>query len=159
MASDTTIHADTFDSGEGGYDGPTGLALTALDPGFRENPYPILAELREREPVHYDAELKRYVLTRHADVNAILRDLSLWSDPRKANPGTFTREFLSRSDGVGEEPSMLLMDDPGHRRLRELVNRSFTPRAVERGGQRGGRGAAGLAAGRPPGPPNGKAPH
>jgi hypothetical protein len=26
---------------------------------------------------------------------------------------------------------MLLMDDPGHRRLRELVYRSFTPRAVE----------------------------
>ena len=27
---------------------------------------------------------------------------------------------------------MLLMDDPGHRRLRDLVKRSFTPRAMER---------------------------
>ena len=34
---------------------PTGMALMALDPTFREDPYPILAELREREPVHYDA--------------------------------------------------------------------------------------------------------
>ena len=29
---------------------PTGLQLTALDPDFRENPYPILAELREQYP-------------------------------------------------------------------------------------------------------------
>jgi len=131
MASGTSIETD--DSGtSGGYDGPTGLALTALDPDFREDPYPILAELREREPVHWDDQLKRYVLTRHEDVNAILRDLSLWSDPRKANPGTFTSQFLSRTGREDEEPSMLLMDDPGHRRLRELVNRSFTPRAVER---------------------------
>ena len=107
----------------------TGLQLTALDPDFRENPYPILADLREREPVHYDAQLKRYLFTRHDDVNDILRDLALFSDPRKANPNTFVELFLGRGD---EEPSMLLMDDPGHRRLRELVRRSFTPRAVER---------------------------
>jgi hypothetical protein len=37
-----------------------------------------------------------------------------------------------RPGGEEEEPSMLLMDDPGHRRLRELVRHSFTPKAVER---------------------------
>ncbi len=107
---------------------PTGMALTALDPVFREDPYPILAELRRREPVHHDTELGRYVLTRHDDVTEVLRDLTLWSDPRRANPETFTHRFLRDGD---EEPSMLLMDDPGHRRLRDLVRRSFTPRAVE----------------------------
>ncbi|MGI9591536.1 MAG: cytochrome P450 [Myxococcota bacterium] len=108
---------------------PTGIQLTALDPVFREDPYPVLALLREREPVHRDTELNRIVFTRHDDVLAILRDTDMWSDPRKANPGTFTREYLARGD---EEPSMLLMDDPGHRRLRELVRHPFTPRAVER---------------------------
>lgn len=108
---------------------PTGLELTALDPHFREDPYPILAELRRRDPVHWDAVLKRFVLTRHADVSAVLRAPELWSDPRKGNPGSFTREFLARGD---EEPGMLLMDDPEHRRLRELVRRSFAPRAIER---------------------------
>jgi hypothetical protein len=106
----------------------TGIALTALDEAFREDPYPILADLREREPVHYDDQLKRYVLTRHRDVHDVLFDLEQWSDPRKANPGTFTREFLNGRD---EEPSMLLMDDPDHKRLRGLVRRSFTPRAIE----------------------------
>lgn len=108
---------------------PTGLRLTNLDPAFREDPYPILAELRAREPVHHDVTLGRYVLTRHDDVSAVLRDLELWSDPRKANPDTFIRRFLLRDRD--EEPSMLLMDDPGHRRLRDLVRRSFTPRAIE----------------------------
>ncbi|MDJ0849313.1 MAG: cytochrome P450 [Myxococcota bacterium] len=108
---------------------PTGLELTALDARFREDPYPVLAELREREPVHRDLVLKRVVFTRHDDVLAILRHPDLWSDPRKGTPGSFAREFLARGD---EEPSMLLMDDPGHRRLRELVRHPFTPRAVER---------------------------
>ncbi|MGH0035048.1 MAG: cytochrome P450 [Myxococcota bacterium] len=107
---------------------PTGLELTALDERFREDPYPILAELRRREPVHRDRVLDRIVFTRHADVQSILRDPDLWTDPRKGNPGSFTREYLSQGD---EEPSMLLMDDPGHRRLRELVRRPFAPRAVE----------------------------
>ncbi|MDG2332659.1 MAG: cytochrome P450 [Myxococcota bacterium] len=107
---------------------PTGLELTALDKAFRENPYPIVAKLRERERVHYDQVFKRYVFTRHDDVMAISRDRDLWSDPRKGNPGTFSREVMGNDD---EEPSMLMMDDPGHRRLRELVYRSFTPRVVE----------------------------
>jgi cytochrome P450 len=108
---------------------PTGLQLTPLDKRFRENPYPVLAELRERDPIHHDEVFGQFIFTRHDDVVAILRNRDLWSDPRKGNPGTFSREILGAS---GEEPSMLLMDDPGHRRLRDLVKRSFTPRAVER---------------------------
>lgn len=108
---------------------PTGIQLMALDPAFREDPYPILAELRERDPIHHDTQLHRYVLTRHDDVERVLRNPEHWSDPRKGIEGGFTREFLGRGD---EEPSMLLMDDPGHRRLRNLVRHSFKPRAIER---------------------------
>jgi hypothetical protein len=108
---------------------PTGLQLTPLDPSFRENPYPILALLREHDPIHRDDVMNQFVFTRHDDIQAILRNRSLLSDPRKGNPGTFAREILG---GADEEPSMLLMDDPDHRRLRDLVKRSFTPRAVEK---------------------------
>jgi len=102
--------------------------LTALDVDFREDPYPILADLRQRDPIHHDKELGRWIFTRHHNVNNILRNPKLASDPRKANPGTFTREFLASDD---REPSMLLMDDPEHRRLRELVRHPFTPNAIE----------------------------
>jgi cytochrome P450 len=97
---------------------PTGVRLTHFDPEFRKNPYPILAELRQRDPIHRDTELGRWVFTRHDDVWEILRNPEYWSDPRKGNPDSFARRFLGSSD---EEPSMLLMDNPRHRRLRELV--------------------------------------
>jgi len=109
---------------------PQGIELTPLDERFRADPYPVLARLREVAPVHEDTQLRRFVYTRHDDVYEILRDRDFWSDPRKANPGTFTREFLGANED--EEPSMLLMDEPGHRRLRSLVSGSFTPAAVER---------------------------
>jgi cytochrome P450 len=107
---------------------PTGLQLTYFDKGFRENPYPALARLRARAPISYNPVLKSFLFTRHDDVMRILRNRDLWSDPRKANPGTFSAEVLNFSDAG---PSMLLMDDPDHRRLRGLVKRSFTPRAIE----------------------------
>lgn len=108
---------------------PQGVELTPLDERFRADPYPVLHRLRAVAPVHEDTVLHRFIYTRHDDVREILRDRDFWTDPRKANPGTFTREFLGRGD---EEPSMLLMDEPGHRRLRGLVSASFTPAAVER---------------------------
>jgi cytochrome P450 len=108
---------------------PTGVALTPLDEAFKEDPYPILSRIREAARVLHDEELGRYIYTSHDDVKHILRDKQLWSDPRKANPGTFTREFLGEEDA---EPSMLLMDEPDHRRLRMLVSNSFTPAAVAR---------------------------
>jgi len=110
---------------------PQGIELTPLDEAFRNDPYSILDDLREQAPVHEDTGLKRFIYTRHDDVRDILRDREFWSDPRKANPGTFTRMFLGAQQS-DEEPSMLLMDEPGHRRLRSLVSASFTPAAVER---------------------------
>ncbi len=110
---------------------PQGAALTALDETFRDNPYPVLEEVQSCTAVLRDDEFKQYVYTRHDDVKAILRDKNLWSDPRKANPDTFFSVFLGGSD-PDREPSMLLMDEPDHLRLRTLVSSSFTPAAVER---------------------------
>jgi cytochrome P450 len=109
---------------------PTGIELTALDPAFQRDPYPILDRVRTQEPVHYDAVIKRWVLTRHDDVDALLRDRTWAVDGRKAAPGTYMEMFADRRDG--REPSMLFVDDPDHARLRGLVNKAFTPRAVER---------------------------
>lgn len=108
---------------------PTGIQLTTLDSQFREDPYPVLAELRKHDPVHHDEQLGRYFFTRHDDVAEILRDPDYWSDPRKGKEGGFARGYLGRGD---EEPRMLMMDDPDHRRLRNLVSDPFKPRAVER---------------------------
>lgn len=111
---------------------PQGIKITALDAEFRRDPYPILERLRQDAPVLNDTELVRRVFTRHDDVKAILRHKDLLSDPRAAAEGSFTREYLGANLGPDEEPSMLLMDEPGHRRLRSLVSKPFTPSAVEK---------------------------
>ena len=72
---------------------PTGVELTALDSTFQADPYPVLAKLRELEPMHHDTTLGRYVLTRHDDVDELLWDRSLSVDPRNAAPGTFESMF------------------------------------------------------------------
>lgn len=108
---------------------PEGIRLTPLDDAYRDDPYPILAELRRRAPVHWDRDFHRFVLTRHDDVERVLRDLSFWVDLRKASEG----EWLRRAEQLRDrEPSMLGLDDPEHKRLRLLVSRAFTPRAVEK---------------------------
>lgn len=107
---------------------PTGLALTPFDPAFAANMHEALDVVRQREPAHWDEQFKRLLLTRHDDVDAVLRDRSLSADPRKSAPGSFMSLFNSYND---REPSILLMDPPDHTRLRGLVNKAFTPRAVE----------------------------
>ena len=106
---------------------PTGIELTPLDQSFRVDPHPVLARLRAREPVHYDQVINRWVLTRADDIEQVLRDRSMSVDPRKANEGTFMRIF----ERFGEF-SMLFQDPPDHTRLRALVSKAFTARAVER---------------------------
>ncbi len=109
---------------------PQGIALSPFNEDFRNDPYPILKQVQSATRVLHDKPLKRYLYTYHDDVRDILRDKDMWTDPRKGNPGTFMQMlFQLRED---EEPSMLLMDEPGHRRLRSLVSASFTPSAVER---------------------------
>jgi len=111
---------------------PQGIELTPVGERFREDPYPILKTLRERAPVHHDRVMNRYLCTRHDDVKAVLHDKEFFTDPRKANPGSFTREVIGGQLGFGEKPDMLLMDEPDHRRLRRLVSGPFKPSEVER---------------------------
>jgi len=111
---------------------PQGVELTAVEERFREDPYPILKSLRERAPVHHDSVMNRYICTRHDDVKAILHEKDFFTDPRNANPGSYSREVIGGRLGFGETPDMLLMDEPDHRRLRRLVSGPFKPSSVER---------------------------
>jgi len=109
---------------------PDGIQLTPFDPAFREDPYPILHDLRRRAPVHRDEPLKRWIVTRHDDVEHVLRNKAFFVDPSKARPDAFHRLFENTE--TGGEQSILFLDDPQHRRLRGLVNRTFRPRAIDR---------------------------
>lgn len=111
-----------------GDDVPDGMRILPQDPVFRENPHPVLKELREKCPVHRDRSFDRVALSRHGDAEHILRHRGYGVDPRKTREDDPSRRFIP-PDGV--QPSMLFLDDPDHQRLRNLVSRAFTPRRVE----------------------------
>ncbi len=105
---------------------PDGLALTALDPVYRNDPYPRLAGLRAEAPVRLDDTFGMVHLTRYADVRAVLTDRTLWRDPLKAEETSAPyRRAMRDREGLGREPfaSILTSDDPDHARVRGL----FTP--------------------------------
>src|ERR1700759_4200533 len=108
---------------------PTGLALTHLDAVFREGPNQYLDRLGSREPVHQDRMFGRWVLPRAADVEAVMNNRNLASDPRKSRPGSFSRVQLRVDETF--RPLILHMDDPDHKRLRDLVVKAFNQAAVD----------------------------
>lgn len=93
------------------------------------DPYPTYARLRVEDPVHWDPADGRWVLTRYADVAAVLRSPAASSDRSSAlaalAPASVRPLLAFRAN------SMLNADAPKHTRLRLLVSKAFTARAVE----------------------------
>ena len=98
---------------------------------FRRDPYPMYRELRETKPVH--RTLGMWVLTRHADVQAVLRDRTFSAGliPQlvRKQAGRVSGEDVARIERLGRK-SLVFTDNPDHARLRGLVNRVFTAQAV-----------------------------
>ncbi len=106
----------------------SGIAYNPLAARVIQDPYPFYARLRSRSPVHRSRVLNSWVFTRYAEVEAILRDYRRFSNvPTNRNLTPRQRSSLSPR----AEWTMLFMDPPEHTRLRALVNKAFTPRAVE----------------------------
>lgn len=107
----------------------------ALTPEFREDPYPWFHRLRELEPVH-ETPLGTYMLSRHADASAAVRDPALSNDERNSE---LYQAFLEANPPTGDDfaeqtrqATMLFLDPPDHTRLRGLVSKAFTPRVIGR---------------------------
>ena len=105
-----------------------GVAYNPLSARAIRNPYPIYARLRAESPVHRSRLLDGWVLTRYADVEAILRDYRRFSNMPSSRRAPKRQRSLvpPRADWT-----MLFLDPPEHTRLRALVNQAFTPRAVD----------------------------
>ena len=99
-------------------------------PGFTDDPYPQYATMRAEAPV-YRSPLGFWLLSRYEDVSWLLRSGLSVED------GNITdRQLLDLREQLRVEiprrgVSMLDRDPPDHTRLRRLVSKAFTPRAVE----------------------------
>ncbi|MEX0783644.1 MAG: cytochrome P450 [Dehalococcoidia bacterium] len=112
---------------------PLGMELMPMNPKYQEDPFSLLDEVRESDRVVHDEMFQRYIVSRFEDVHAVLNDRDMWVDPRKASEGGFAaRMRAERMEDRDAQPSMLFLDPPDHTRLRALVSKAFTPRAIER---------------------------
>ncbi len=91
-----------------------------FSPDLVADPYPCYAGLHAGPRVLYQEQWDIWVLSRHGDVSAALRDHSRLSS---ANGITYINAPL---------PMMLTKDPPDHERLRRIVGREFAPRDIHR---------------------------
>jgi cytochrome P450 len=111
------------------------LGYDPWDPAFVADPYPALGRLREQAPVVYDERTNQWLVSRHADVNALLRDRRLGRSYRHVA----THEAWGRTPPPADQAAfwdlldlqLIDMEPPDHTRLRRLVTRAFTPRTVD----------------------------
>ena len=105
----------------------SGITYNPLSPAISLDPYPTYAVLRAKDPVHWSTLAHAWVLSRYEDVDAILRDHRRFSNDarhRQLPKGL-------RSSTAFPRRSMFFLDPPDHTRLRALLNKAFTPTAIE----------------------------
>ncbi|MEI7715638.1 MAG: cytochrome P450 [Mycobacterium sp.] len=103
-------------------------AKVVFDPFSEEyfnNPFDIYRRMREEAPLYYDEKEDFYALTRHEDVAAAFKDFETYSSSRGCDLA------MVRVGIPPEMKSIIFMDPPEHRHMRSLLNKAFTPRAVQ----------------------------
>ena len=102
------------------------LVFDPFSQEFFDDPYEIYRRMRQDAPVYYSEQYDFYALTRHEDVAAAFKD-----------PATYSSAYgvdLAMVRAGGPPPDIRLlqfMDPPEHRHMRSVLNKLFTPRAIE----------------------------
>ncbi|APA74581.1 cytochrome P450 [Mycobacterium avium subsp. hominissuis] len=100
------------------------LVFDPYSADFYARPHELFQRMRKEAPVYYNQQLDFYALTRYEDVSAAYRDFETYSSARGLDLAMVTS---------GEDPPkmILFMDPPAHGRMRSLLNKAFTARAIQ----------------------------
>ncbi|HEU4329006.1 MAG TPA: cytochrome P450 [Roseiflexaceae bacterium] len=107
--------------------------MDVASPAFIQQDYAHYRWMRAEAPVYrgrYGRLFNAYMLSRYADVSATLKDPRLVRDRRNALPGASRLPIWLPKSLQALTRSMIVSDEPDHRRLRTLVHKAFTPRVV-----------------------------
>jgi cytochrome P450 len=111
-------------------DAQTGAPGTTGEPEFDpfsdvffNDPYPTYKRLRDEAPVYYSEKYGFYAISRHEDVSEAYKSHETFSSSHGVDLATMTSDEPIH-------PILIMMDPPEHNRMRVLVSRVFTPRAV-----------------------------
>ena len=115
------------------------VLFNPFDPAFRADPYTAYARILAEAPAHR-SPMGAWVFARHADCHAVLRHPGTSMGSMFANDTE--REMLLRAQGMWDDwevsavpefmdTVILTQDPPDHTRMRAVMAKVFTPRAVE----------------------------
>jgi cytochrome P450 len=93
---------------------------------YFNDPTDVYRRLRDEAPVYFSEKYGFYALSRFADVLAAHRDWETYSSAHGIDLSTLSKD----SELIQSFKSIIMMDPPEHDRLRALVSRVFTPKAV-----------------------------
>jgi cholest-4-en-3-one 26-monooxygenase len=119
---------------------PPGFDFTDPDIYAHRVPEQEFAELRATAPIWWNEQpLDQggfgdggyWVVSKHRDIREVSLRSDVFSSAEKSIVPRY-REDLAQGQIEAGRTSMIMMDDPEHSRLRKIVARGFTPRAVER---------------------------
>lgn len=101
--------------------------LDMFSPELRRNPYPMYQMMRQSQPVMYIEPLNIWSVFQYDDVRTVLSDHARFS----SQFGQYEMPDANVSTQTRINSSLISSDPPRHTKLRSLINRAFTPRAVE----------------------------
>jgi cytochrome P450 len=93
---------------------------------FFDSPYETYRRMRDEAPVYHNTRYDFYALTRYEDVAPAYKDFETYSSAKGVTLDILKAKDLQMPPGK----LIIMMDPPEHERMRKLVNRVFTPRAV-----------------------------
>lgn len=98
----------------------------------RTDPYPFYTRAREAEGLTFVPELDAWLVARHADARAVLRDPEAFSSANALRPDVVPGpEAVAVLQSVpAGRPVVLTADGDDHRRLREPLSRGLSPKRV-----------------------------
>ena len=103
----------------------TAVVFDPFSQDFFNSPHEIYRRLRDEAPVYYSPEYDFYALSRHDDVAAAFKDHDTYSSAYGVDLAQVRKGEVTKHGGI------IAMDPPAHRRMRSLLNKVFTPRAIE----------------------------
>jgi cytochrome P450 len=103
------------------------VEFNPYDPELHQDPYPVYRRLRDEFPIHHNARLRFWTLSRYADVLDALQAPDLFISGKGVAVGVPDDDYDALTASV---PLLIAMDRPRHTKMRALVSRAFTPRRV-----------------------------
>ena len=98
------------------------------DPAILANPYPLFAQMRAEDPVHWSPRLKSWILTRYDDIKRVcLEPERMSSDRLRPFFASIPSEEAKKIGDIMRFLSlwMVFKDAPEHTRLRRLTSKVF----------------------------------